>query len=74
MAHPSENSRKLVRKASNPVTHEMAKEIRRLKRDERLYNHQIAALLNINQGRVSEVLSGKLHPEEKPQQRSLFDF
>jgi predicted XRE-type DNA-binding protein len=51
----------------------MAAQIRYLKREKRLYNHQIAAMLDINQGRVSEVLRGKLHPETKPPQRS-FEF
>jgi transcriptional regulator with XRE-family HTH domain len=55
------------------MSQNLADEIRRLKREKGLYNHQIAALLNINQGRVSEVLSGKRFPEEKPRQRSLFD-
>lgn len=61
------------RRGSPKVTPEMANKIRHLKRVDGLYNHQIAALLEINQGRVSEVLSGKLHPEQKPAQRSLFD-
>jgi transcriptional regulator with XRE-family HTH domain len=64
---------KVHRKGSPPVTAEMAEQIRFLKREKRLYNHQIAAMLNINQGRVSEVLSGKLHPELKPRQRK-FEF
>lgn len=55
------------------MTQRVADEIRRLKREEGLYNHQIAARLNINQGRVSEVLTGKRFPEKKPLQRDLFD-
>lgn len=51
----------------------VADEIRRLKRDEGLFTHEIAAKLNINQGRVSEVLTGKRFPERKPGQRGLFD-
>jgi predicted XRE-type DNA-binding protein len=58
---------------SQRLTPEIADQIRRLKRVEGLYNHQIAALLNINQGRVSEVLTGKRHPEVKASQRT-FDF
>lgn len=58
---------------STPMSQAIADEIRRLKRDEGLYNHQIAARLNINQGRVSEVLTGKSFPEHKPNQRDLFD-
>jgi predicted XRE-type DNA-binding protein len=64
---------KMRRKGSPPVTAEMAAHIRRLKREQNLFNHEIAAMLSINQGRVSEVLRGKLHPELKPQQRS-FEF
>jgi predicted XRE-type DNA-binding protein len=37
----------------------MAAEIRRLASTGTLAQHQIAAVLGINQGRVSEVLSGK---------------
>ncbi|MGP1283150.1 MAG: hypothetical protein ACTS1X_09255 [Parasphingopyxis sp.] len=55
------------------MTQAVADEIRRLKNEENLYNHQIAARLNINQGRVSEVLTGKRFPEIKPDQRDLFD-
>lgn len=61
------------REASRRMSQEVADEIRRLKRDKGLFNHQIAAALKINQGRVSEVLTGKRFPEEKPRQRSLFD-
>ena len=63
----------MKRVGSPPITPEMADKIRHLKRVDGLYNHQIAALLGINQGRVSEVLSGKRHPEMKPAQRTLFD-
>lgn len=58
---------------STPMSQAIADQIRRLKREEGLYNHEIAARLNINQGRVSEVLSGKSYPELKPKQRDLFD-
>jgi predicted XRE-type DNA-binding protein len=63
----------MQRKASPPVTAEMAAEIRFLKSNRGLYNHQIAALLEINQGRVSEVLTGKTFPSVPPAQQSLFD-
>jgi predicted XRE-type DNA-binding protein len=62
----------MKRKASPPVTAQMAAEIRYLKREKRLFNHQIAALFGINQGRVSEVLTGKKFPEVQPAQGSLF--
>lgn len=63
----------MLRRRSTPMTQAVADEIRRLKNEENLYNHQIAARLNINQGRVSEVLTGKRFPEIKPDQRDLFD-
>lgn len=62
----------MERKASPPVTPEMAAEIRFLKYTKKLYNHQIAALFGINQGRVSEVLTGKTFPEVEAAQGSLF--
>ena len=46
---------------SPSVTAEMAAEMRNMK-DEGLYNHQIAAHFGINQGRVSEVITGKKFP------------
>lgn len=63
----------MERKASPSVTPEMAAEIRYLKKTKKLYHHQIAALLGINQGRVSEVLTGKTFPSVPPAQGSLFD-
>jgi predicted XRE-type DNA-binding protein len=60
-------------KSSPRVTAEMAAEIRYLKEKKGLYTHQIAALFGINQGRVSEVLTGKKFPAVLPAQGSLFD-
>ena len=46
--------------ASTPMTAELAAEIVRLHQEHpELCQHEIAARLKINQGRVSEVLSGK---------------
>jgi len=59
--------------SSPPVTQEMAAQIRYLKFQKKLYNHQIAALFGINQGRVSEVITGKRHTGVEPSQGSLFD-
>lgn len=58
-----------LRQHSPKVTPEMADEIRRL-RDAGMMQHDIAAHLGINQGRVSEVLSGKRIPRIAP---GLFD-
>jgi hypothetical protein len=62
----------MQRKSSPPVTPAMAAEIRYLKKQKGLYNHQIAALFGINQGRVSEVMTGKRFPDVPPAQSSLF--
>ena len=48
------------------LTAEIASKIKKLARDTSLYQHEIAALLRINQGRVSEVLSGKRFAEVLP--------
>lgn len=59
------------RKASPPVTREMAAHIRFLVRKQGLYQHQAAALLGVNPGRVNEVLKGHRFPEEPPAQGSF---
>lgn len=61
----------MKRKASPPVSPEMAAHIRWLRNTRKLFQHQIAALLEINQGRVSEVLNGKRHPNVPPAQGSF---
>ena len=58
----------MKRKPSPPVTPEMAAEIRYLRYEKKLFSHQIAAIFGINQGRVSEVLTGKKFPEVEPAQ------
>ena len=60
----------MKRKPSPPVTPEMAAQIKALKA-QGLFHHQIAALFEINQGRVSEVVTGKLHPGVPPSQGEL---
>lgn len=57
------------RKSSPRLTAAMAAEIRALRKLGYL-QHDIAAKLKINQGRVSEVLSGKRFPPPGP---TLFD-
>lgn len=54
------------RKVSEPLTREIAAAIWRLARESDLAQHEIAAALHINQGRVSEVLSLKRFPEARP--------
>ena len=43
----------------NRLTAELAAEIKKLAATTQLYQHEIAAMLGLNQGRVSEVLAGK---------------
>ena len=62
----------MYRKSSPPVTPQMAAEIRFLRQHKGLYNHQIAAHFGINQGRVSEVLTGKRFPDVPPAQGFMF--
>lgn len=54
------------RTVSSPLTAKLAGEIKRLARDTDLAQHEIAAQLRLNQGRVSEVLSGKKFAEVQP--------
>ena len=48
---------------SRKCTKELVVEIRRLLDEGKLYQHQIAAKLGVNQGRVSEVNTGRRTPE-----------
>jgi predicted XRE-type DNA-binding protein len=43
----------------SPMTAAIAAQIKKLAATTSLYQHEIAAILGINQGRVSEVLTGK---------------
>lgn len=63
----------MKRKNSPHVTAELAALIKFLVLRIGLYQHQVAALLEINQGRVSEVMTGKHHPSVDPDQGS-FEF
>lgn len=58
----------MKRKNSPPITPEKAALIKFLVRVRGLYQHQVAALLEINQGRVSEVINDKRHPGVEPDQ------
>ena len=64
----------MKRKASPSVTKEMAAKIKFLHKTPGLYQHQIAAELGVNQGRVSEVLTGKRWPEVDPSDQPSFGF
>lgn len=61
----------MKRRSSKPVTKEMAAHIRFLIKDKGLYQHQAAALVGVNQGRVSEVMNEHRHPNVPPVQGSF---
>ena len=50
----------------NVLTPEIAAEIKKLAASTDLYQHEIAVLVKLNQGRVSEVLAGKRFQEVLP--------
>jgi len=64
----------MKRTSSPQVTFKMACEIKYLKIKHGLYNHQIAALFGVNQGRISEVMTGKRYPEAPPVDYGTFSF
>jgi predicted XRE-type DNA-binding protein len=49
-----------------PLTADLAAKIKKLAASTRLFQHEIAAELGLNQGRVSEVFTGKRYPEVPP--------
>ncbi|WP_162558906.1 XRE family transcriptional regulator [Sphingorhabdus sp. EL138] len=61
----------MKRKSSKPVTSEMAAHVRYLIKTKGLYQHQVAALFGVNQGRVSEIMQGKRFPDVPPAQGSF---
>lgn len=63
----------MKRVPSVPVTPEIASYIKRM-RAEGLYVHQIAQALKLNQGRVSEVITGKKFPKAPPADQLPFNF
>ncbi|WP_157035634.1 helix-turn-helix domain-containing protein [Sphingobium chungbukense] len=58
----------MERKNSPKITPEMAAHIRFLVKERKLFQHQVAALCGLNQGRVSEVMRGKHYPDVPPAQ------
>jgi predicted XRE-type DNA-binding protein len=52
---------------------ELAATIKRLL-GEGLYQHQIASVLGINQGRVSEIHTGKIYKKTPPAAQNSFNF
>jgi hypothetical protein len=51
---------------SPPVTAELAAIIKRALLNTKLFQHQIASILGVNQGRISEVKTGKVFPQVPP--------
>ena len=56
------------------MTAELASKILTLVNDFKLKQHQAAALLGLNQGRVSEVINGKTFPGAVPCPRDQLSF
>lgn len=54
------------RRVSVPLTAYLAGRIKKMAKETDLAQHEIAALLHLNQGRVSEVLTGKRFPTVPP--------
>lgn len=64
----------MKRKNSSPITPDMARRVRYLVKVLGLFQHQAAAVLGINQGRVSEVMTGKRYPGLEPDAQASFGF
>lgn len=47
-----------MKKRSNPISPDMVVKIKALLDEGKLFQHQIAAILGVNQGRISEVKNG----------------
>lgn len=61
----------MKRRSSKTVTKEMAAHVRYLIKNKGLYQHQAAALVGVNQGRVSEIMQEQRFPNVPPAQGSF---
>jgi len=61
----------MERQSSPSIDPEMAAHVRFLINERKLFQHQAAALLGVNQGRISEIMNGKIHPSASPAQGSF---
>lgn len=61
----------MKRTRSPRVSPEMAAHIKFLVEKQRLFQHQVAALFGINQGRVSEIIRGHVYKDVPPAQGSF---
>ncbi len=59
----------MSRAARTPLTAELAAKIKYLAAMTELYQHEIAAKVGVNQGRVSEVLTGKRYIDVPPDRK-----
>jgi len=48
-----------MKKQSNPITPDKVEEIKVLLQSNKYFQHQIAAIVGVNQGRISEVKNGQ---------------
>ena len=62
--------RRKSNRTSRRMTPTIAATIKRLHRDTDLPQHEIAALVGVNQGRVNEVINGKRFAEVAPEPAS----
>jgi hypothetical protein len=60
-------------RTSPKMTPELAGQIKALL-GQGLQQHQVAAILKINQGRISEVNTGKIYADTKPTPQASFNF
>lgn len=56
----------MAKLGSPPLTRELAAHIKFLLKRGDLYQQQIAAMLGINMGRITDVKQGKYHPDVPP--------
>ena len=59
------------RQSSSKITPEMAAHIKFLVKVQKLYQHQVAALVGVNQGRISEIIRGYKFSDVGPAQGSF---
>lgn len=60
------------KRRSPPMNSDLAAKAKYLVENMGLYQHQAAAILGVNQGRISEIMTGKIFAEiETPEQLSL---
>lgn len=61
----------MKRTPSPPISADLAAHIKFLVQERKLFQHQVAALVGVNQGRISEVMNGHKFPNVPPAQGSF---